>query len=872
MTSVISAITKESETEVDGRVKLCFAILSCLGGMTLAGDPDSQTFALIAIFFAIFGYVFVDWLAFFSLPSLIAYLAMVAAAIYCVADFVVYDPNTRTRFSFDLYQAGDRHLVAVSQLLVLVQSILMLQVKTRRVCEQLCVFCLLELIVAAVFNNAITFGLLLVPIGFVAAYGLALLSGVSPLDATPFGASSRAVGAGGMGAGGRDTLPHDDSRSRHRDHAAPSNAKSMYRTILVLVVPAVLIVGATFFYAIPRTTESAKMGHNGRTLVGFSETVRLKQFGQMLKSNEIALRVWMTDRATAKPYHAIGGLYLRGRTLERYHTHDDDGELIADWSALPGGVISNSQLLPMEFFPERSSDRNFYDAVNVQVDCKSMYSDSLFAIAPYYRIDTKKEVVHQVERWTLRRREASEWNRPPIQYSFGTNSLRDGVQSELIARFAPGEVALVSKIAEVRNNGPAMRPNEKKNNPEREFRQDYRRELLRFNERRMPTIKLMADALASSIPEKERGPMALARLYEEFLHSRGGFQYTLNLDAVKSYNVDPIEKFVAKDRRGHCQYFASALAMMLRSQGIPARLVVGYRTDDLNELGHYYVARQSHAHAWVEALIDEQDLDHVVYGQPKANQYWMRLDPTPGGTNSEGNTQGVGSVIDLAQTLWKGYVVDVNSSDNTNSSGGSSAITPIAQSRTLLATWLKNIMDQVQAGQLGGGALSAHRDFSWIAAVFGVIVTLGIFGSIRIFSELLQRAKTDSTPSRTRPTVAFYAETLDCLTRCGLHRDNAQTPAEFAVIAENELNSPRLRADFSATSPPRSPLRILTDAFYRLRFGPNTARVPGEADVDPQTIQHALDELKLQVQARMSNPTVGKPAPPHSTETKVNAS
>ncbi len=43
---------------------------------------------------------------------------------------------------------------------------------------------------------------------------------------------------------------------------------------------------------------------------------------------------------------------------------------------------------------------------------------------------------------------------------------------------------------------------------------------------------------------------------------------------------------------------------MLRSQGIPARLVVGFNTDEYNSVGGYYVARQLHAHAWVEALID----------------------------------------------------------------------------------------------------------------------------------------------------------------------------------------------------------------------------------------------------------------------------
>ena len=761
MATVISPIAKESETRVDGRVKLCFAVLSCLGGMTLAGDPDSLTFALIAVFFSIFGYVFVDLLAFFSLPSLIAYLAMVAAAIYCVADFVVYDPNTRTRFAFDLYQGGDRHLLAVSELLVLVQSILMLQVKTRRVCEQLCVFCLLELIVAAVFNNAISFGLLLVPIGFVAAYGLALLSGVSANDTGQLLRDPR-------------VLLTPNREGGDSDGAAPSSVPGMSRTILGVVVPAVLLIGATFFYAIPRTTESANMGHRGNALVGFSDTVHLKQFGQMLKSNDIALRVWMTDRSSGKPYRTIGGLYLRGRTLEKYHVQRKNGEMIADWSSIPGGVISNSQLLPNEYFPPRNSDRNFYDSVNVQIDCKSMSSASLFAIAPYYRIDRQKEVVHQVERWTLRRREATSSRHPPIRYSFGTNSIRDGVQSELIARFAPGEIAYASRVAVKNNNGIGVRASEKRVNPERDFRQRYRDELLQFNESRMPTIKLMADAIASSMPEENRGPMALARVYEEFLHTRGGFQYTLNLDASTSSSVDPIEKFVATDRRGHCQYFASALAMMLRSQGIPARLVVGYHTGDINELGHYYVARQSHAHAWVEALIDVKDLDHVVYGQPKANQYWMRLDPTPGGTNSQGDTQGVNSVIDLAETLWKGYVVDVNPSASAATGNGQSTMTPIAQSRYMLTTWLKNIMDQVQAGKLGGGALSAHRDFSWIAALFGVIVTLGLRYPSRQRTDACRirrvcRCRVEPRPSPARVDIDFDSTFApSCLDGCVL--------------------------------------------------------------------------------------------------------
>ena len=71
--------------------------------------------------------------------------------------------------------------------------------------------------------------------------------------------------------------------------------------------------------------------------------------------------------------------------------------------------------------------------------------------------------------------------------------------------------------------------------------------------------------------------------------------------ASANHDLDPIEDFVANHRTGHCEYFASALVLMLRSQGIPARMIIGYKGGEFNSLGHYYVVQQRHAHAWVEA-------------------------------------------------------------------------------------------------------------------------------------------------------------------------------------------------------------------------------------------------------------------------------
>jgi len=78
---------------------------------------------------------------------------------------------------------------------------------------------------------------------------------------------------------------------------------------------------------------------------------------------------------------------------------------------------------------------------------------------------------------------------------------------------------------------------------------------------------------------------------------------------------NPLEDFLFETKSGNCEFFASALAVMLRLNNIPARLVGGYRGGYYNDVGQYYLVPQKYAHAWVEA-----------YVKPKG---WIRLDPTP---------------------------------------------------------------------------------------------------------------------------------------------------------------------------------------------------------------------------------------------------
>lgn len=90
------------------------------------------------------------------------------------------------------------------------------------------------------------------------------------------------------------------------------------------------------------------------------------------------------------------------------------------------------------------------------------------------------------------------------------------------------------------------------------------------------------------------------------------FEYSLA--TPRDEGVDPIVDFVAVHRAGHCEMFASAMALMARTLGIPARVVGGYRVSEVNPITKTAVVRDRNAHAWVEAWVDGA---------------WRAWDPTP---------------------------------------------------------------------------------------------------------------------------------------------------------------------------------------------------------------------------------------------------
>ena len=158
-----------------------------------------------------------------------------------------------------------------------------------------------------------------------------------------------------------------------------------------------------------------------------------------------------------------------------------------------------------------------------------------------------------------------------------------------------------------------------------------------------PRLSNRVEELARSWVGSEAEPLNQSKLLED--HLRRDFVY--DLDSPSGGAANPMEDFLFSSHRGHCEYYATAMAVMLRTLGIPSRNVTGFGAASFNRFGRFYVVRQSDAHSWVEAWIDDIG--------------WRRFDPTPPiATIQSSELSGLGRVvrelIEAAAQRWSRHV------------------------------------------------------------------------------------------------------------------------------------------------------------------------------------------------------------------------
>ncbi len=157
-------------------------------------------------------------------------------------------------------------------------------------------------------------------------------------------------------------------------------------------------------------------------------------------------------------------------------------------------------------------------------------------------------------------------------------------------------------------------------------------------------ISPRVEAAISRIVSAAAGDRETIAALEDFFIER---RLTYSLDAGL-HAEDPVDHFLFESRRGYCEHFATSFVLMLRRAGIPARLVGGYYGGHYNAMGGYYLVNESHAHLWVEALVDGRE--------------WVRLDPTTLSHNAAQAFGGSGlnwrrGLLDAVDHFWNRIVI-----------------------------------------------------------------------------------------------------------------------------------------------------------------------------------------------------------------------
>jgi hypothetical protein len=307
---------------------------------------------------------------------------------------------------------------------------------------------------------------------------------------------------------------------------------------------------------------------------------------------------------------------------------------------------------------------------------------------------------------------------------------------------------------------------------------------LQLPDRLDPRIELLArEVTRNAVTEYDK-----ARAIESYLKK---FKYTLDLKPTEG---DPLAEFLFETREGHCEYFATAMTILMRTLGIPARIVNGFQMGEYNDLNNLYTVRASDAHSWVE----------VYFPQKEA---WIEFDPTPpGGINdySQGGFLArLKKYIDAAEVFWLDYIVTLD--------GDEQASIMVDLQQRLLA--LKdNLAFYYSAAKLwvASAASSLLVDRPWdVGRVLNVLIAVAILlasmMALYVFTAFLKRrglAPTGYGPwwhrlfilptwrskrlverDRRQSAVLFYEQMLAIAARAGLVKSPDQTPSEFAFVS-----------------------------------------------------------------------------------------
>jgi transglutaminase-like putative cysteine protease len=538
-------------------------------------------------------------------------------------------------------------------------------------------------------------------------------------------------------------VAQDSARFRRRwarRRGGGAQARELRRLPLAALCLLMLIfaLALPIFFVTPRFGDNAlamAAGSAATGYVGFSDQVTLGDVGRLQKSDRLVMRVRVEEQGATRNQN----LRWRGIALDRFSGRTwERSSRVSD--ILMGNERELFQLGTTENLSRLTTQTFFIEPIDTPVIFAAPRVVAVQGALPYIRSDkaggTLTSRLHTQERITYRAYSDTLEPAPEI----------------LRADYQPY---------------PSVKT------PQLQLPIDSYRQL---PDQTDPRIAELARSIISRAGARNRYDMA--RAVEAHLNRNelgGAYSYSLNnLPA----GDDPLADFLFRLRAGHCEFFSTAMAVMLRTQGVASRVVNGFQMGAYNDAADAYIVRQQDAHSWVEVYFPETDA-------------WVTFDPTPiEGRPSSAKASAAQSrwhkYAEALDLFWIQYVVAYDRQEQRTLAGSlRGAVGSFRRAVAGFAGVLKATLKAVwsgspESGQSAGGPRFLPYARPSLFVVGAVILLVFLIRRLR-GSGFSLRSKSAGASGGDASAVIFYERMMKVLEGRGLRRAAHQTPLEFAV-------------------------------------------------------------------------------------------
>ncbi len=363
------------------------------------------------------------------------------------------------------------------------------------------------------------------------------------------------------------------------------------------MILASFLLTAVIFISFPRLGLGfLALDSKGEPVSGFSDQVELGEVGRIKQNDSVVMRVEF--RKNGQVYHPPSRILWRGVNLDYY-----DGRT---WFSTlpPARQVSNPQGQGAQLFTVRAPREMIVQDIYME----SFNSPVVFTHGIPLKIEGTFNKIQMDQGYSLK-----------------------ALDKHIGAR----RYTIIADIGNPKTNYPHPVHFNSNN--------IYPNRFLQLPKSSARTLKLAKDLVDDSDPETTK-----ARKILKYLKNNYGY----SLDMKRKTHESALDEFLFVRKEGHCEYFASAMVVLLRMNGIPSRIINGFASTEWNDLGQYMVVRQAHAHSWVEAYTP--------------NLGWQVYDPTPPDPTAISDSPNMlARRLDLMRLNWQRYVIRYSMQDQT---------------------------------------------------------------------------------------------------------------------------------------------------------------------------------------------------------------